>query len=432
MRLKSCDNIVKNYIKKIFENILAWQVRRLCARNDFKIVAVAGSVGKTSTKFAVAQMLSAKLRVRFQEGNYNVPLTVPLVFFGVAAPSLINPLAWLKTFLQIERMILRPYPYDVVVVELGTDGPGQLAQFASWLRADIGVLTAIAPEHMEFFGSMDAVAQEELTIRDLSDELLVNSDLVALDFMPQGEKVTNYSIDTASDYRITRIERKAGEQLFSLEKRQQELFRTVHSSISKVQLYSICVACAVADRLGFAASEIKNGITRIRPVAGRMQILHGIKNSTIIDETYNSSPDAAKAALMVLFGTEGSQKIALLGDMNELGAHSAAAHTDIGSLCSPEQLDVLITLGPDANKYLATAAEAQGCRVIRAPSPHEAAAHIKSVLLDGAVILAKGSQNNVFAEEVVKDLLADPNDVSKLVRQSEYWRRIKRKRFADA
>ncbi|HSD56274.1 MAG TPA: hypothetical protein VLA92_03910, partial [Candidatus Saccharimonadales bacterium] len=105
-------------------NILESQVKRLRANNNFSVVGVVGSVGKTSTKIAIAQVLRASRRVQWQEGNYNDRVTVPLIFFGHSQPNILNVIAWLKIFIANERIIGKPYPYQVVVAELGTDGPG--------------------------------------------------------------------------------------------------------------------------------------------------------------------------------------------------------------------------------------------------------------------------------------------------------------------
>jgi UDP-N-acetylmuramoyl-tripeptide--D-alanyl-D-alanine ligase len=161
-----------------------------------------------------------------------------------------------------------------------------------------------------------------------------------------------------------------------------------------------------------------------------MQRLRGINNSVILDDTYNASPDATKAALDTLYKIDAPQKIALLGNMNELGGFSQDAHTDIGEYCNAKQLDLVVTLGPDANKYLAPAAEKNGCKVIRTTKPHEAAESIKEVIKAGTVILAKGSQNMVFAEEAVKALLENPDEADKLVRQSPEWLKKKQKAFS--
>ncbi|QQS18570.1 hypothetical protein IPL68_00440 [Candidatus Saccharibacteria bacterium] len=109
---------------------------------------------------AIAELLGTSARVRYQKGNYNDRVTVPLVFLGKHNPSLFNVFAWMKLFGENAAQLTQPYPYDVVVVEIGTDGPGQMRQFA-YLRPDVCVLTAITPEHMENFRSLQAVATEE-------------------------------------------------------------------------------------------------------------------------------------------------------------------------------------------------------------------------------------------------------------------------------
>jgi UDP-N-acetylmuramoyl-tripeptide--D-alanyl-D-alanine ligase len=162
-----------------------------------------------------------------------------------------------------------------------------------------------------------------------------------------------------------------------------------------------------------------------------MQKLTGINNSIIIDDSYNSSPVAAKLALDTLYGLESPQKIAILGNMNELGDYSKQAHEEIGSYCDPKQLELVITIGPDANKYLGPVAVTRGCGVKSFDSPYEAGEFIKPLIKSGAVILVKGSQNKVFAEEAIKLLLANPADEAKLVRQSPQWLKIKQKAFGQ-
>src|SRR6185437_12482971 len=120
---------------------------RLCKKNQLKTIGVVGSIGKTSTKLAIASVLKQKSRVQYQDGTYNDLVTVPLVFFGEELPRLFNPLAWLALFWRNQKALRRPYPYDVVVVELGSDGPRQIGQFQRYLRLEIGVITAITPEH---------------------------------------------------------------------------------------------------------------------------------------------------------------------------------------------------------------------------------------------------------------------------------------------
>lgn len=417
---------MKKVAKQLITAVLGWQVRRMRKKNDLRVVAVAGSVGKTSTKFAIARVLGQRFKVRFQQGNYNDITSVPLIFFGLPLPVLLNPFGWLKIFLLIEKQLRQPYPYEIVVIELGTDGPGQLEKFRKYLQADIGVLTAIAPEHMEFFKNLDAVAQEELQISQLSNSLFVNKDLCAGAYLEQiGKPYISYGIKKGADYRAEKLKFGGDGYDFNITRYGEPFMKLKHGAISETQLYSVTAAVAVASELGMEPAAITRGINTIKPVGGRMQRLRGIRESTIIDDTYNASPIATKAALDTLYRLKAPQKIAILGNMNELGSYSEAAHREIGEYCDPRRLDLVVTIGPDANRFLGPAAQAKGCQVRSFDNSVEAGKYLKNILQEKALILAKGSQNGVFAEEAVKQLLADRRDQKKLVRQSKQWLKIK-------
>lgn len=420
---------MKALARSIVGAILASQVRRLRRKADFVIIGVVGSIGKTSTKHAIAQTLGIKKRVRFQEGNYNDYVSVPLVFFGQSMPSLFNPFAWLAVFLKNEKQIRAEYPFDVVVVELGTDGPGQIAPFSKYLQLDVAVVTAITPEHMEYFTDLDAVAKEELSVTQFAKQLLINKDLIGAEYQSLVPEAITYSIKNDADYRINAFTFAADGADFQIHKGSETWLTASHTVISEPELYSITAAAAVADGLGLEADTIINGLSHIAPVSGRMNRLEGIQNSTIIDDSYNSSPEAARASLETLYRIAAPQKIALLGNMNELGTYSQRAHEELGALCDPKQLDLIVTLGPDANTYTAPTAEAKGCTVKTCVTPYEAGDYLKSVLKEGALVLVKGSQNNVFAEEAIKSLLANPEDEQKLVRQSPEWIKKKEANF---
>lgn len=419
---------MKRRARAVVIGLLGWQVRRLRRKHDFKTIGVVGSIGKTSTKFAIAQVLAQHYRVRFEAGNYNDLVTVPLVFFDQTAPSLFNPLAWIWTLLKNEAKLWGDYPYDVVVVEVGTDGPGQIAQFAKYLQIDLTVVTALTQEHMENFDDLVAVAREELSAASYSHQLLINLDLCPGHFLDVDKPVTTYGSQDA-DYQLKDEVYRGEEATFTVRKGGKHWLKARMEAVAKSQLYSATAAAAVADKLGLKSELIRQGISQIQPVSGRMQRLKGLHDSLILDETYNASPVAVKAALDGLYMMKAPQKIAILGNMNELGKFSADAHTEVGKYCEPRQLDLVVTIGPDANKYLAPAAAKRGCTVKTFTDPYEAGEFVKSELLAHAVVLAKGSQNKVFAEEAVKVLLANPEDAQQLVRQSRQWLKKKRKNF---
>lgn len=421
---------MKSLLKKVLVFILGSQVRRLRRRHNFKIIGVVGSIGKTSTKLAIAEVLSGHVRTRYQKGNYNDIVSVPLTFFGQEMPHLFNIFGWLKIILQNEKQIWSKFPFDFVVVELGTDAPGQISQFRKYLHLDIAVLTAIAPEHMEFFGNMENVADEEWSVSFFSDIVLVNRDLCRS--VPDNidhRKIIFYGKDFGSVYKIENITKTKEGFSFDIYFEGQKIMSINHHAFSEVQLYSIDAAVALARRLKIPDDKIKKSVEKIESFAGRMQKLKGIKNSTVIDDTYNASPEAVKMALNTLYNVEAPQRIAILGMMNELGQTSEEEHRKIGQYCNPNLLDRVITVGRDANLFLAKEAEDRGCKVYRAKNAPDAGRFLKDKIREGAVILAKGSQNGVFVEEALKPLLASQADIAKLVRQDKDWLKKKQLTF---
>ncbi|MEX1995204.1 MAG: UDP-N-acetylmuramoyl-tripeptide--D-alanyl-D-alanine ligase [Candidatus Saccharimonadales bacterium] len=422
---------MQNLAKELVTAILASQVKRLRQRRQFKVVAIAGSIGKTSTKLAVVKVLEQKYRVRSQEGNYNHLITVPLVFFGQKLPSLRNPLAWLRVFWNNERLIGEEYPYDIVVVELGTDGPGQLAEFHAYLKADIGVLTAITHEHMKFFTDLDDVAKEELELTKLSEKVIVNKDLTSGKYLKDIKNpLITYGLKQPANVQLDNLKFDNFASDFVVRATDKPTVEATYELITEPLLYGVTAAVAVGHQFDMTAEQIERGIGKIKPVNGRMQLLRGVNGSSIIDDTYNASPEATKAALSTLYRLKADHKIAILGNMNELGTYSEAAHRGIGQYCDPKQLDLVVTLGPDANKYLAEEAESKGCTVSRFDDPYTLGDYLKVVIAKDTIILAKGSQNRVFAEEAVKTILKNSADSTKLVRQSPEWLKIKKKAFS--
>jgi UDP-N-acetylmuramoyl-tripeptide--D-alanyl-D-alanine ligase len=414
-------------MKNIVLLLVELQVKRFLKRHKPKIVAVTGSVGKTSTKLAITTVLGQRFKVLFQEGNYNAEVSVPMTIFDLPMPpadKLKNPFEWLKQLWYMDVKIRKPFNFDVIVLELGTDKPGDIEHFRKYLRPDIGVVTAVTPEHMEFFKTIDAVAQEELAVANFSELIIINRDDIDETF---ARYVNNSNIDTYGTsgvaeyhYLIENFEPGKGfsGKFVSPEFGEQQV------SLNLAGEHNIKAAVAagvVGIKMGLGAQEIVNGLTAIKPVNGRMNLLRGLLDSVIIDDTYNSSPAAAVAALQTLYLFPSKQKIAIMGSMNELGEFSQKAHEQVGAMCDPTLLDWVVTIGDDAAKFLAPAAANRGCQIRSFTSPYEAGAFVHSVLHPNATVLAKGSQNKVFAEEAVKILLHSTEDEKQLVRQGAEW-----------
>lgn len=425
-------DMFKNFIQKQLEN----SVRRYFQKHpEVKLVAVAGSVGKTSTKTAIATVLSKKYKVRMLEGNHNTHMSAPLGILGIDYPENVHSVSqWLRVFMAISQRINQPADVDVIVQELGADRPGDMAHFGTYLRPDIGVVTAVTPEHMEFFGTIEAVAQEELSLANFSQLAIINRDDIDgrfADFLTN-QNVDTYGTTAAAEFRIEvkDFDVEHGYTGWLVLSGYAETYSADIRVVGEHSLRPICGAAAVGVKLGMGPHEVVTGVEDVTPVPGRMNLLRGAENSTLIDDTYNSSPASAEAALQTLYSLQAPQRIAILGSMNELGDTSAREHETLGHLCDPNLLSWVVTIGDDAERYLAPAAKARGCQVKSFKTAIDAGAFVRSVLENGAAVLAKGSQGGIYAEEAVKMLLHSTQDDHKLVRQSPAWMRTKNDFFS--
>ena len=421
----------KSYIQKKLER----SVQKYFAKHpEVKLVAVVGSVGKTSTKIAIGTVLNERFKVRLHEGNHNSELSAPLAILGVEFPDNIRSLGnWLKVFRAIRKRIKQSADVDVIVQELGTDAVGQIPHFGTYLKPNIAVVSSVSPEHMEFFKTLDAVAAEELSAANYSKLALINRDDIDGKYAADitNGNLTTYGTTDSAEYRFE-TDDYTFQDGFSGNFITPEFPAGIVTTLKLVGEHSIRAAVAagaVAAKLGMTVDEISSGMSKIRAVKGRMNILRGLNDTIIIDDTYNSSPLAVASAIRALYQMNVPARIAVLGSMNELGDTSEAEHIAVGKLCDPMKLSHVITVGEDAAKYLAPAARANGCHVVSFKSPLEAGAYAHSVLEPGAALLFKGSQGGIYLEEAVKVVLHSTEEEDQLVRQSSEWLAKKQKFF---
>lgn len=415
--------------KYVLKKLQKYVVKYFTMHPEVKLVVVAGSVGKTSTKRALGDLLVQRCRVRMHEGNFNSEVSVPLGILGIALPTkLKNPFSWFGVFRAARRRINQPTDVDVIVQELGTDHPGDIAAFGAYLRPDLALITAVTPEHMEFFGTIDAVAQEELSVANFSKYVLINRDDIDGRFA-NFENNPNFSTYGTSGSAEFRFEQQQFDPEFGYQGQivagEYGGFPAAIKVAGEHSLRPIMGAVGAAMLLGLTPDDISRGLSLIKPVPGRMNLLRGIGGVTIIDDTYNSSPAAAAAALQTLYSfSDAAERIAVLGDMRELGASSQSEHEKLGALCDPNLLAWVVTVGLDSENYLAPAARRRGCQVHVARNAIEAGEFVRSVTQGNAVVLVKGSQDAIYLEECVK-VLCDMTEDIQLVRQSPKWLAIK-------
>ena len=424
--------------KKVIQRKLEKYVRKYFETHpDIKLITVAGSVGKTSTKLAIATLLSQKYRVRLHEGNHNTHLSAPLAILGINFPG--NPRnfwQWHKVFSAARKRIKSPSSQEpqIIIQELGTDHPGDIERFSKYLAPNIAVITSVSPEHMEFFGSIDTVAQEELGAASFAEIAILNQDDISPDFFKyvRNSNVSTYSSIGGANYNFIA-------NSFSLidgfgGKIQTPEYGEINVQVKvfgEHSLRPIIGAVAVSAKLGLSSQEIIGGLVSLKPIPGRMNFMRGVKESVLIDDTYNSSPAALEAAIQTLYALSAPSKIAIIGSMNELGESSAFEHQKIGEMLDGISLSWVITVGEQANRFLAPAARLRGCQVYEAKNAIDAGTFAHKIMERGSLVLLKGSQGEVYLEEATKILLLNKEDENLLVRQDEKWKKTKDEFFSS-
>lgn len=428
--------IIKPMLKSRIQTKLEKSVKKYFKKHpEVKLVTVVGSVGKTTTKIAIGTVLAEKYRIRLHEGNHNSELSAPLAILGVEYPDNIRSFwAWWRVFSAVRKRIRRPADVDVIVQELGTDAPGQIPHFGTYLTPDLTVVTAISPEHMEFFQNIDAVASEELAAANFSKHTLINRDDIDGKYAADitSANLNTYGSTDAAEYHFLVNDYTVADG-FSGTFYGPELAVPISTTVHLVGEHSIRAAVAagaVGIKLGMSSEEVARGMANVRAVKGRMNILRGVNGSIIIDDSYNSSPLAVASALRALYQMQVPQRIAVLGSMNELGSMSQLAHEEVGALCDPAQLAHVVTVGEEAAKYIAPIAAAHGCQVESFKTALEAGAFVHKYLEPGGAVLFKGSQGGIYLEEGIKIVLHSTEEEQYLVRQSPEWIEKKRRFFS--
>lgn len=430
-------------IKKILVAILTLESRLIVSKYKPFVVAVTGSVGKTSTKDAIYSVLKDRSRfVRKSEKSMNSEIGLPLTVIGVpnAWHSL---LGWMKNVWAGVRLIVarREYP-DCLVLEVGADHPGDIQRITSWLHPDIAVVTRISdtPVHVEFFNSPEEVFEEKAFLAKAvkpGGTLILFGDDVKSDKMRErvsGKDIKIISYGTVmetdvkgSGYSVS-YEQNDGIRVpvgfaFSVRSKDQSETLKMKGILGDVYQYPLLAAAAVGIARDLPLSEIIKSLSAYEAPRGRMNILAGINGSTIIDDTYNSSPDAVLSALHALKNLECSgSRIAVLGDMMELGKYSVEEHRRIGREAAAI-VGRLITIGArargTADEAVRNGLPADAVRSFDASD--EAAPAVAALVKKGDIVLVKGSQSPRL-ERVTKALLREPGEAAKLlVRQEKEW-----------
>lgn len=427
---------MKKLLLRILEETLKFLARLIIKKYDPCIIGVTGNVGKTSARDAIAHILKRERTVRSSTKNFNNELGLPLSIIGdFGSPSGI--FFWLMViFRGISQLIVRNTEYpEVVILEYGIDRPHDMKRLLSIARPHIGVFTAMGeiPVHVEFFTGPDAVFREKaklfaalpstgFSVLNADDEQIESAkDLTRA-------HTVSFGFSERAHVRVMNFRHFVEDGMMGISFKISYAGSTVpfkvRGSLGKSSAYAIASAVSIGILFNINLLDASQMFSEFIPPKGRKRILQGTKQSLIIDDTYNAAPLAVEEALAVLKSIPAKRKIAVLGDMLELGPLTLEAHERVGRFAR-ESADLLFTLGIRGKIIAESAVKAgmQRKKIFSFTNVHELGMQLSQRIQRGDVILLKGSQG-VRLERVVKVILLDLSRTEELlVRQEPEWLR---------
>lgn len=390
---------------------LAAQIQLLKTKPNH-IVGITGSVGKTSCKEAVYAVLKDKYRVKEGKKSFNSEIGLPLDILGFDADyASVTELLWQVLFLTPWKLLTNWNHYEVYIAEMGVDKPGDMSYLLSFIKPDIGVFLNALPVHAaNFKDGVEGISHEK---GKLIESLPVRGTAILNGDDPN---VAAFKHKTEAKVMLFGEGKDMNVQAFTLD--------IPGYLITAEQGMTLAAAAAVGMTLGLTLDEVKAELTvHLRLPPGRMSVFEGIKGTTIIDSTYNASRYPMISALKALKAFKGKRKIAVLGDMRELGDMTKVEHEEVAKE-AVNSADLIFTFGPLMKENLAPKLKSLGYSDKKVSSELKMQSLINSVInlvKSGDVILVKGSQNTIMLEALVEKLLKNPEDKDKLCRRGEFW-----------
>lgn len=369
------------------------------SRFDIPVIGVTGSNGKTTTKDMIASVLSSKYSVLKNEGNLNNAIGVPMTLFKLSRS------------------------HEMAVIEMGISIPGEMARLVEIVRPDVAVVTNIGPTHLEFLGSMDNVAFEKGILAKSAGMALLNADDPRVAKMRNSghDKVIMFGLmdnsvsglDLSNAVMATEIcQDHDGRPEFTMVAPYGKI-RIILPSLGKHNIYNALAAASVGVLFNVELDRIKEALETHTGTPMRMQkiVIDGV---TIIDDTYNSNLTSLKAAVNFISQAECTGKrIAVIGDMLELGEQSAQFHKEAGQFMAGQPIQTLITVG-EMSKILADAALGAGFdkdNLIVVENNVEAVSRLREIMKEGDLVLIKGSRG-MKMDEIVRSLTGNQKSSS--------------------
>lgn len=425
---------MREFIVKLLKDTLRKLAQLTIWRYHPGIIGVTGNVGKTSAKLAIAAVLGNERKVRASHGNLNNELGLPLTILGdwseeelalvsrgtpAGAEPIRKALFWLRV---IFRSAWRIFFYDpasypeILVLEYGADHPGDIKYLLSLARPNVSVITAVGeiPVHVEFYSGPEEVAREKARLIEClpsSGFAILNQDderVVNLRDRTRGHVMT-FGFSREANLQIVNFEHRIVDDRpvgisFKLEYGGNSVPVKIDHAFGRAQAYAAAAAASVGLVSGMNLVKIAESLGSYVPAKNRMELLPGVKDTLIINDCYNASMLSMTAALETLRVLPGKRKVAVLGDMLELGKYSVEAHERIGGIAG-KVAQMLVTVGPRA-KFIAEAARQVRMNrrnILSFDTAEEAQVPVQDLIRKGDLVLVKASRG-IHLEKVVDEI----------------------------
>ena len=442
------NNLENNKSQKVrrLEQILRFMASAVIRKYKPRIVAITGSVGKTSAKEAISIVLAGHFRIRKSEKNYNNEIGVPLTIIGINGGGK-SVLGWFLVFLKWLSIIIFPAKYpEILILEMASDRPGDLKYLTDFVRPDISVITEISASHLEYFKTLNGILKEKAVLVKVLDEkglAILNIDNAYLAKLKTElrSNVLSFGFSESADVRAldvflnyhnnqnssaSSLEQETNGLSFKLSYQGTTMPMRLSRALAKQHVYAALAGISVGIGLGMNLVEIGTGLDGFFSPTGRLNLLPGIKNSFIIDDTYNSALNSSEAALDVMqeLGV-GKRKIAVLGDMLELGENTETDHIVLARKFLEIKGDIFIAVGRRMQFAVSELRKRKFTgEIYNFSNPMDAGKKLQEILSVDDMVLVKGSQA-MRMEKVVEEVMLETQKAESLLcRQDAEWKNI--------
>ena len=375
----------KFYIQ-VADTRLALRALASAYRDRFHIpfVQITGSVGKTTTKDMISAALGTRLHVHKTPGNFNNDIGTPLTLLGLAPE------------------------HQAAVIETGMNHFGEIRYLGEMVRPDVAVISNIGDAHVEFLGSREGILRAKCEILENLKEdglLVLNGDDALLDTVQSPFRTVRCGQSECCQARISELGDHGVEGITCTVTTERDVYRLTIPAPGEHMAYSASMAVAVGEELGLDREEIIRGVASYEPSGSRMRVVRLSGGRLLLDDCYNANPQSVTAALEVLAKTACDRKVAVLGDMGELGELTDQAHYNMGALAAMLGIDFVAAIGEKAAR-IADGAAQSGASVLHFATKEEAAAELRRQLEPNTAMLVKASRAMHF-EQLIEQLTAD-------------------------